>query len=818
VKKGVKAEVKRGTLRITGSRKGDAITLRLKRRRRGVLEVDVGRLGRAEFAFRRKAFRRILLRGGRGNDTLRISSQTGSFTGSERTTLNGGRGSDVLAFVGSRRADSLTVAGGRRRVRLTPAVSRRAAAAAVALTAGSVEHLDISPGRGADAVTVGDLTGSRIQDAALELGSVSGGDGQPDTIVASGTARANNLTTGNGLGTRVIGGLPWAFGAAHFEAGLDRLIVNGLGGTDTLNVTGSDGADAVDVSGAGGLMQAAVGEGKIESDDVEALRVFPLRGADAIALHDLGGTDVGQVSLDLASTASGPADDEVDSVSVFGRDGADSVALTSAQGISITGLAAVTSIRAADPTDRLTADGLGGADTINASGLAVNAALLTLRGGRDADTLTGGPGGDVFARSFDEGGDLVEGGAGMDTAGVTGGDLGELYTLTQAGPRAVITTGAVNAGVMDMAGVERASFSPGEGADSIFVPETLGPELKTVSVDNGADGQPDTVFADGTAAADVILVTPDGPAASVGNLTVKTTVATAEPNTDTLAIRGLGESDTVDASALPAGVIDLTFDGGVGAELFIGSQGRDEFDGGDGADFGLMGSGDDTFVWNPGDDNDVVEGQAGSGDRLLFNGAGVAENFDVSSNGGRMLFVRNVASVVIDCDDVEVVDVNALGGNDIVSVNDLVGTDVTKVNAALGAANGDGDGSLDNVILQGTGGIDAVSITGGPGFLSASGLVTALSVTGGEAANDRLTVNAGAGGDTLDASRVAAGAMLLTLNGDAGNDTLTGGAGNDTINGGDNDDTITGGPGADLLTGGAGNDIFNADPADTVIP
>ena len=66
----------------------------------------------------------------------------------------------------------------------------------------------------------------------------------------------------------------------------------------------------------------------------------------------------------------------------------------------------------------------------------------------------------------------------------------------------------------------------------------------------------------------------------------------------------------------------------------------------------LCGGGDDAFTWNPGDDNDIFEGQAGS-DRLLFNGANVAEIFNVSANGSRVLFTRNIASVVMDLDDVE---------------------------------------------------------------------------------------------------------------------------------------------------------------------
>ena len=63
----------------------------------------------------------------------------------------------------------------------------------------------------------------------------------------------------------------------------------------------------------------------------------------------------------------------------------------------------------------------------------------------------------------------------------------------------------------------------------------------------------------------------------------------------------------------------------------------DLVNGGDGNDVALLGAGDDTFVWNPGDDNDTVEGQAGI-DTLLFNGANIAENIDISANGGRARF------------------------------------------------------------------------------------------------------------------------------------------------------------------------------------
>ena len=153
--------------------------------------------------------------------------------------------------------------------------------------------------------------------------------------------------------------------------------------------------------------------------------------------------------------------------------------------------------------------------------------------------------------------------------------------------------------------------------------------------------------------------------------------------------------------------------GGLGADLFLGSEGDDLVNGGDGNDTALMGAGDDTFVWNPGDDNDTLEGQAGS-DTMLFNGANVAENITISPNGGRVRFLRNVANVVMDLNDVEAIDFNALGGADTVAVNDLSGTDVTEINTALAAASAAPRATArpDNVIVNGTNGDDVVLVAG----------------------------------------------------------------------------------------------------------
>jgi hypothetical protein len=38
---------------------------------------------------------------------------------------------------------------------------------------------------------------------------------------------------------------------------------------------------------------------------------------------------------------------------------------------------------------------------------------------------------------------------------------------------------------------------------------------------------------------------------------------------------------------------------------------------------------------------------------ILFNGANIAEQIDISANGGRVRFTRDIASVTMDLNDVE---------------------------------------------------------------------------------------------------------------------------------------------------------------------
>ncbi len=293
-----------------------------------------------------------------------------------------------------------------------------------------------------------------------------------------------------------------------------------------------------------------------------------------------------------------------------------------------------------------------------------------------------------------------------------------------------------------------------------------------------------------------------------------------------------------------------TLVGGSGADLILGGDGDDVVDARRGNDVVLLGDGDDVVVWNPGDGSDTLEGQAGE-DRLEFRGANISESFDVSANGGRVRFLRNVANIGMDLNGMEEIDLAALGGADVVAVNDLTGTDMKRVHVDLGSTAGGGDGQPDAVLVQGSPGADLVNVGVVAGNLEVGGLAATVQIANGESALDRVTYAVGGPDEvdvvgtkkadtiTIGASPVlgavrtsvdgfpmpvdVSGGGSLTVLGLGGNDTITaangiaalgtaleidGGPGNDVITGGDGADVLIGGRGKDIVRGARGNDVL----------
>jgi Ca2+-binding RTX toxin-like protein len=456
-----------------------------------------------------------------------------------------------------------------------------------------------------------------------------------------------------------------------------------------------------------------------------------------------------------------------------------------------------------------------------------------LFGGDGNDVLIGGAGNDqVFGQSGNDlliwnpgdGSDTFDGGTGQDDMVFNGSNASEQVNLTANGSRLSFTRDVGNI-LMDVNGIERVDFNALGGADTVNVGDLTGTGVTQVNINlestpgsGVGDNQPDTVIVNGTRANDTINVMGQGTTASVVGLSATVTITGSEAANDSLIVRGQDGDDVISASTLPAGIIKLTEDGGAGNDRLIGSQGNDLLLGGDGNDFidgkqgsdvALMGAGDDTFQWDPGDGSDTVEGQDGN-DAMIFNGSNANENIDISANGQRVRLFRDVGNVTMDVNDVERIDVNALGGSDTITVNDLSGTAVTQLNLDLGSppGSGVGDNAVDTVIVNGTADSDAIAITSDATGITIAGLAAQIHIAGSEP-TDRLNVNAGAGDDVVDARGLAAGAIQLTIDGGDGDDVLFGSAGNDVLLGGAGDDVLFAGSPQNTLDGGPGDNVLS---------
>jgi Ca2+-binding RTX toxin-like protein len=438
-------------------------------------------------------------------------------------------------------------------------------------------------------------------------------------------------------------------------------------------------------------------------------------------------------------------------------------------------------------------------------------------GGNDRIDL--GSGDDRFVWDPGDGSDVVDGGAGQDAMAFNGSAAAEQFRLSANGSHARFTRD-VGTIIMDLVGLERVDVASVGGNDTLTVDDLTGTDVRTVNNDladtlggtTPGAGNAETIV-NGTDIADSIVATGSGGAATVTGLAATVNVVDGDASRDQLGIFALGGNDHVDATALKADAAKLGVDGGAGDDKLLGgagadvlSDGNDTVGGNQGADIVLLGLGDDRFVWDPGDGSDRVEGQEGH-DTLRFTGANTGECFDVSGNGSRVRFTRDVGTIVMDLAGVEEIDLNALGGADRLTVNDVSGTDLIEVQADLARGLID-DGAANQVVINGTPGNDAITASGAGGKVSVTGLAAIVDIVDANAAQDQLAINGLAGDDVINGSGLAADAIQFQADGGVGNDVITGGAGNDTLLGGAGDDVLNGGPGQDVLDGGSGNNVL----------
>ena len=726
---GVEVDLDDGRLAIEGSDNSDKITLRVRAAKPDKIEIDVRDDGTADFKVNRDRVRRILVEGEDGGDQLRIDDSEVAFNANVPTTLDGGEGWD-------------TMLGG----------------------AGAERMLGRSGKDFAD--------GNR--------GNDSGDMGSGDDV----------FRWDPGDGSDVIEG----------RAGRDEMLFNGAGV-----------AEKFDVSANGPRVKffRDVANITMDLDDVEVITTNALGGTDSVRVGNLSGTDAKDVSANLAAAIGGTAGDAAaDRVVVEGTHGADTVQVAGdAAATTVTGLPATVRVRTAEPADALDVVVKGGSDRVDASGLAAGAANLTVDAGAGDDRVLGargvettlggdgkdfadgnggndvgimGAGDDTFQWDPGDGSDTVEGQAGRDELLFNGAGANENFDVSPNGGRVKFFRDVANI-TMDLDDVETITTNALGGTDTMTVNDLSGTDAAEVRTDlagaigaAAGDGAADRVIVNGTNGNDAIEATGAAADTTVAGLRALVRVKNGEVS-DSLVIDSLGGEDTVNGSALPADAMALTVDGGAGGDRMLGGAGKDLFLGGDGNDFadgnraddrGHMGAGDDVFQWDPGDGSDVVEGQDGTRDELLFNGAGAAENFDVSANGPRVKFFRDVASITMDLDDVEAITTNALGGPDTMTVNDLSGTDAKEIKTDLAGAIGGttGDGAADRVTVNGTDGNDAIAIAGANGSVTVNGLPARVAIANAENANDSLVVNGRGGNDTFDSGGLAPNTIGLQTN------------------------------------------------------
>ncbi len=235
----------------------------------------------------------------------------------------------------------------------------------------------------------------------------------------------------------------------------------------------------------------------------------------------------------------------------------------------------------------------------------------------------------------------------------------------------------------------------------------------------------------------------------------------------------------------------------------------------------ITGSGDNTLILNYLEvlnlSSDKINTSASGDNRRTFRGASVLNSSDESD---RVLVRRNRGDVV------NIGPGWTQGANQ--SIGGVVyhifrqgaatlGVEMTQVGSLIQLSGNTltvtGSALSDIVTVSGT--TDITVTLNGIGMDFTSDQVKSIIINGNDG-EDTITVNSlivgtaftANGGDDNDILTVSLAVKpAMTLNGDAGNDTLTGGGGNDTLAGGVGDDT---------LAGGGGDDIYVFDTATSV--
>ena len=564
-------------------------------------------------------------------DTLTVND----LTGTDVTEINTDLAGTIGGAAGDGQADTIVVHG-TNGDDIVDVVGAGTSASVLGLTA----RVNLTNSEGAnDSLVVNalggddDVTATTLPAGVIKL-AVDGGAGEDDILgtqgadVFRGGDGSDVIFGDNGNDLAVMGAGDDSF---QWNPGDGNDTLEGQDGVDTMLFFGANIDENIDIVANGGrvLFARSVANVTMDLDDVENIDFRALGGADTIVVGDLTGTDVISNGLDL-SGPNGGGDGAADTIAVNGTQGMDTFgAAGDAGGVDVSGLSAATSISFPEQAnDRLTLNGLGGDDVVDATTLAAGGIQLTMNGGLGVDVLRGsegddlinggdgddvalmGAGDDSFVWNPGDDNDTLEGQVGFDEMLFNGANVAENITISANGGRVLFFRDL--AGVaMDLDDVESIDFKARGGADTVLVSDLGGTDVTEVNTDLAGvpggvgDGQPDNVIQQGTNGDDVSIVFGDASGVAAVGLAAQVNITGAEGVNDRLTLNMLAGDDVVDASGLAAGAIQLTVDGAEGSDVLIGSDGDDVLRGGAGDDVLLGGPGIDVLDGGDGDDIEI---------------------------------------------------------------------------------------------------------------------------------------------------------------------------------------------------------------------
>jgi Ca2+-binding RTX toxin-like protein len=174
-----------------------------------------------------------VLVGGQGNDTVSGDGGADTFAwnpGDGSDAIDGGAGQDLLQFNGSNAAETMRVAAVDGHAVLVRDI------ASIRMDFDNVEAVAIKALGSADDITIGDLSGTTIRSATIDLSGFDGtGDQAHDVVTVDGTEKADHVSVTTDGSAVDVNGLETQTHIVTPELG-DMLEVSTGGGNDTVTV------------------------------------------------------------------------------------------------------------------------------------------------------------------------------------------------------------------------------------------------------------------------------------------------------------------------------------------------------------------------------------------------------------------------------------------------------------------------------------------------------------------------------------------------------------------------------------------------------